>query len=285
MPDRLKDKDPTKGVSSSDFRLVHFPGWSIPSHLQAFPRVAELLLFHWTDPSPFGGFVRLRAPQSILRAVLASALLVLPVSAHAEMIDFTGLGRNAVVSVSGVRTGTFYAGELNWMWVGAPPAGFSQSFYTYCVDLLNLVVDPQTVAVRSTSQIAGVSANGGGKAAWLFNTYAPTIRGAGTNTQAAALQVAIWEALYDSSADLGTGNFRLNTTGAIRTQANVYLSGLYSPAGQYRTSTATWLDTVRGQDQMTSRVTEPPTLALFGVALMLFAGWLRRPLHRFGSRQ
>jgi len=222
---------------------------------------------------------------NLRRVCLAAAVFVslagLPATARAEIIDYTGLGRSAVVSVAGVWSGSVYAGELNWAWVGSAPAGFAQTFYSYCVDLRNVLTDPQTVSVRSTSQMTtslGIATDGGAKAAWLFDSYAATIRSSGTGIQAAALQVAIWEALYDTSQSLVAGNFRLNTTGAIRDQANAYLSSLYVGTGQYQTSVATWLDTSRGQDQLTARVSEPSTLLLFGLALTLFAGWLRRPL-------
>jgi len=220
------------------------------------------------------GPLSLLSSRVIRNVSLAAALVLSPAVAGAEIIDFTGMGRRSTVSVAGVYTGTVYAGELNWTWIGAAPEGFAQTFYTYCVDLLNLVVDPQTVVVGSSSSQPGA---GAGRAAWLFNMYAPSVRASGTNTQAAALQVAIWEALYDSSGDLGLGNFRLTTTGAIRDQANAYLASLYYAPGAYHTSVATWLDTARGQDQITARVSEPPTLLLFGLSLLLFAGRLRRP--------
>lgn len=97
---------------------------------------------------------------------------------------------------------------------------------------------------------AGNSTDTGDKVAWLFNTFAEGIRLSGTDIQAAALQVAIWEALYDSSPDLGAGNFQLTTVGAIRDQANAYLSALDAGPGGYQTSSAGWLDTSHGQDQV-----------------------------------
>ena len=104
--------------------------------------------------------------------------------------------------------------------------------------------------------------------------YASGIHSSGTNIQAAALQLAIWEALYDSNQDLGAGAFRSNASGAILTQTQTYLSALYS--SDYHAARATWLDVdgnnpnaaFRGQDQITHGVPEPTTLMLMGVACL-----------------
>ena len=219
--------------------------------------------------------LRLASPKKfVLGATLCAGLMGAPAPASAEILDFTGMGRYAAVSVSmaGLPGGTMsvYAGEINWSFVGAAPEGFAQSFYSYCVDLLNVLRDPQTVTVQSTDEGSAALA----KAAWLFNTFATTIHTSGTGAQAAGLQVAIWEALYDSTASLSGGNFRLNTTGSVQTAANGYLSALYTN-GSYHTGTATWLNTNYGQDQITARVSEPSTLLMLGAALLAAAGRLR----------
>jgi hypothetical protein len=214
-----------------------------------------------------------------LRALLVVvALAATPGLARAESIDFLGLGKNAIVVVNGPISGAVYAGELNWAWLGTPPGEFGQTFYSYCVDILQALVDPQEVTIRAASDLIQAP-DGGAKAAWLLNAFAPGIHATGTGIQAAALQVAIWEALYDSSASLTSGVFSLasSTSSAIVTQAQVYLSALYSAPGGYHTSNAIWIDTDRGQDQITLRVPEPATIVLLGFGLA--AGWRFRRIN------
>jgi hypothetical protein len=205
-------------------------------------------------------------------------VLLAPTPAAADVIDFRGSGRAAAVGITvtnGTATlfsGNVMAGELNWSWLSATPEGFARDFYSYCVDATQYLRDPQYVTVRTTDLFTSGSANAGAKVSWLFNSYASTIHASGTNTQAAALQLAIWEALYDSSQDLTTGAFRANATGAILTQAQTYLNALYSAS--YLGSQATWLDVdgtnpnpiYRGQDQITHGVPEPSTLLMMGMA-------------------
>ncbi len=215
-------------------------------------------------------------------ALILASTVLRPVAASAETIDFIGLtsGRYAQISAvltTGATTLTrnVYAGELSWAWQGGTPEGFATSFYSYCVDLANYLQDPQTVAIQSSTGFTNGVVDGGAKAAWLFNTYASGIHASGTATQAAALQVAIWEAMYDGANDLTAGNFRLTTTNGVLTQAGQYLSSLYT-GSSYRTSEATVLSTSGGQDQMTHRVSEPSTLVMLGIAFILFAHVARR---------
>lgn len=218
----------------------------------------------------------MRLKQLSMALVLASAMLLNSNSARAETIGFTGLGSAAVVGVSGLTNGLVYAGELNWSWVGAAPAGAAQSFYSYCVDLLNYAQSTQVSTVGTTAGLTGGSyvANAGDKAAWLFNTYASAVHATGQAVQAAALQIAIWEALYDTTASLATGNVRFTASSAILAQAGSYLSSLYSSS--YLGSSSTVLFTNGGQDQMTNRVSEPSTMLLLGVGLLVASQIYRR---------
>lgn len=191
----------------------------------------------------------MRSPKTIGQACcLALVLLASARSASAAVIDFggTGLGvEGSTFTYNGSGIGTFFAGELNWTWTSGMPTGYSPSFYSYCVDLFHSLGNPQDVTVKSTDTlvVSGV-ADAGGKAAWLFNTYSASVHASGDATNGAALQIAIWEALYDTSANLSEGHLTVSTIAGVATQAMIYLNALYSDG--VHTSSVTWLDAPTG---------------------------------------
>ena len=104
-----------------------------------------------------------------------------------------------------------------------------------------------------------------------MNSYAAGVNASGNGIAAAALQVAIWEAITDSLLDLTAGGFILKTTDTytsvalatdIFNTASGYLGDLSK--ADYHNSVATWLDAKYGQDQITTP--EPSSLMLLGVA-------------------
>ena len=144
----------------------------------------------------------------LLAASVFGFTLMISAPGSASSIDFTGEGKSAAVTIHSPTLGVLStdAGELDWTWIGVPPAGQPASFYTYCVDPNHYLLDPQDVTLSTSDfmTVAGVT-DAGGKAAWLINTYAALIHQSGSGADAAALQVAIWEAISDNTPNLSAG--------------------------------------------------------------------------------
>jgi hypothetical protein len=213
-------------------------------------------------------------------------ILVMPTRADADQIQLNGPALTKVVTIGGTNVNNYHgsvqAGALSWTWIGTPPAGFAQSFYSYCVDLAHVVTNPQEVTVRSSEGFTNGVANGGTKAAWLFNQYAAGIHQMADLTTAAlysaGLQIAIWEAMYDTTLNLSSGGFTASTSNtAVMNAATNYLTELYK---SNMVAVATILDSTRstGQDQIVAQVSEPSTLMLMGLAFFGFALLARRPV-------
>ncbi len=169
--------------------------------------------------------------------------------------------------------------------VSGGPVGYPTSFVGYCVDIEHSFVNGESVSVQSTSLLTknGNLPNSGYRVAWLYNTYSSSLT---TNVQAAALQSAIWEALYDSSLDLTGGFYKLDATEVtVAAQANVYLGALSTAIGNgsYLSSNATWFNAGGlGQDIMgpntggVSQVPEPGLMSLLASGSVSGLWMLRR---------
>jgi hypothetical protein len=189
--------------------------------------------------------------------------------AHAVTITYTGLthGTNATISINGTNH-TTYVGEIAFRFTGGTPYGMPNTFFGYCIELEEYLLGSSTAEIRSTNALTrlGNSPASGPSAAWLYNTYGPTVN---DNIRGAALQIAIWKSLYDTADySLSTGYFRvISADAAVLSTANSFLSALRTTGG---TSEATWFHVptsgLYGQDVIgprSSAIPEP------GIASML----------------
>jgi hypothetical protein len=214
-------------------------------------------------------------------AGLALVTLISVERANAYTLTYNGAGMGQGVSISfGTNNYNGYAGQLNFTFTGGAgtPSGYPSSFTAYCVELENGLVSPMDVLLRSSSELTknGITPNSGNQVAWLYNTFASSVN---TNLKGAALQVAIWEVLYDSSYNLGSGYFKLNTVdAALTSQVNTYITALQS---NYSATNATWFQAVNpatSQDMIgpgsTNAIPEPGMMSLLAgsgfSSLMLF---------------
>ena len=254
--------------------------------------------------------VRLSMRKTLLTALAGLFLILLPASkvmaAPFEM-DWTGVGNGAwaTFSLAGDPLGTPFSdfvGEIKWNWIGTAPTGFTAAnpIYAYCVDATQYLNDPEWVAVTSTDNLTGasqsfnnvVAAGGpdaGKKIAYLLDQNYAAARADTTGIDAAALQIAVWETLYDATSDLSGGTFQLVNSSAyspsasfaqISAQANSDLAGLGSSGNAYLASHDTFLDTGSGQDQVVtgSPVPEPSSLILLGSGVIAVVRRRRRHL-------
>lgn len=227
-----------------------------------------------------------------MNKLMALAVAVLAVSARvATAQSFTmkhiGDGYRQAVKINGLDNGNYWAGEFKMQFVGTAPDGYSQYFTAYCVDLLDVLQDTEVVTLQSTNLLNPESLlpSTGPKVAYLFNTYASGIT---DNAHAAALQVAIWETLYDGGDPNGlvkgsnpSGGLVWfdGTDSTVLADARTYLQSLGS-----NTSEATWLKCVdhtggKNQDlltilpenvRVTGSVPEPgPLASLIGLCVGL----------------
>jgi hypothetical protein len=224
-----------------------------------------------------------------LATILTLVLVLAPLAAHADPVTVSSMG--TYYRTGGINTpagspyphisGNFYIGQIAITWN-------NQTYLGYCVDLFSSfhLGDSWTVTQRNMSALPTggptgpefnppyAVANSGAHAAWIANTYAPTIN---SGDDAAALQLALWLTVFPG---LNTAWFDFGSdSNDIRGQAWAWYN-----EGVNHTSDAIWLD---AQNQTSSQdfvipqaVPEPASMVLVGSGMLGLAGVLRRRLDK-----
>ncbi len=188
-------------------------------------------------------------------------------ASHAITMQYIGTNKGQAVKLSGsVMPGNWFAGSLKFKIDGVDT-------FTLCGDLTTQMTGsgPWTVTKVLTST-QGVKFEKAGRMVTSF--YGDAIS---NNTKAAALQLALWEVLHETS-----GTFDL-TAGDVKLDASTSnYAALISQAASYETMPAStgdawrYVSTEGGfQGQMTP-VPEPASLAILGVGLTTFLRRRRR---------
>jgi hypothetical protein len=146
--------------------------------------------------------MNIRILSVTLAALASSAALGFPTMKFLDTVD----GRSIKMSLnSGNSYQKVFAGELKMKL--SYSGSLTETVIGFCADPhTRMSSGTYWVTITDTTEIAQV----GGKVGHLINTFAPVLLDNGSDTDAMALQVAIWEVLVETSGtyDVTKGKFR-----------------------------------------------------------------------------
>ncbi len=172
-----------------------------------------------------------------------------------ETLTFEGTGLGQNVTLGGHHVGGVFAGQLKF---NSTSLGHITS---YCVDLDHFISKGQTYQVEILD-----SKNASQHYKDAGNILAAGHSMVNSNEKAAAMQIAIWEAVYDDGATADFGHGQLKITGGanntLLADAAAFFAMKTTPGNaKYLRETCGV-----GQSQMTP-VPEPVSMATFGIGL------------------
>lgn len=190
----------------------------------------------------------------------------------------TGLSQGANITASGIYNGNVNTNTFSWTRTDTAGPGVDSSvpvtFDTYCVDLSQNVKDGKTFTFDVISMVdAGYTAL---QQSLLRNVWTAYKSSADSKNEVAALQLAIWEIVYDNDLNTATGSFKVNSSNTLKTLAQTLVTAasnlVSNPAPGFEPLNLVVLRSNTAQDQITEvPVPAPGPVALAGLGLLLAA--------------
>jgi hypothetical protein len=214
-------------------------------------------------------------------AAAAALSIAVPSVGQATTINITGytqpLGTKdgtLTLAISSLNGQAVSFGEFSMSGVNVTAGNTPVSYLTYCVDLLHGLSVPGLYDIMPLTSLYNYNAT---KALNLTKLLANT--NATTAEESAAIQLAVWEIVFETSAsaDVTGGVFAMsagNSAGA-RAQANTYLSQLGGWSTHGRTALLLYSETNQSQVFLTA-VPETATWGMMIVGFGVVGAALRR---------
>lgn len=220
-----------------------------------------------------------------MRLILILAALMCmftAVTSHAATMDVMNFNYAQQVKIYHQAWGSY-----QWVSTGEFETLLEQSLdaIAYCVDIFQGVkYGEEWYGLISADQFTQSQQ----EAAWLLHAYAPGLGndltpGYSWSTSVAALQVAIWEVIYDESIDLRDGKFKISryTDYGVKNLANTFLASIPTNISSSSIDFSAIYSSCRYQDLLNGAVAsvatpEPASGILFASSLGIMGWWRRR---------